>query len=539
MLESENLSYDVLVIGSGIAGVKAAIEVRVLGLSCLLLSKGPTGKQNSSFFAGGSLRPEPEEVKGVKGYEKGIEKYLYVPELVEMCTQQAVKEVQDLVSIGLAVEKRGREYVPAKQEEAGPGGSTLMVPLVKKAMEMGVTCLGNKSVVDLLLSEGRVKGALALDEKGKVLKISAKATIMATGGGAGIFEHNSNPEGITGDGCVLALRAGASLINMEYVHFYPVGMIGSSFPHRRCSPNILRIEGAMLVNGKGEDIVKKHLGLTLQRAIMIPTVRFEMLSRIVAEEGRNSGAFVDLTGISRKNWDAFLSAVWHKAFLDKAPVNLRTQKCAVIPVAHTFLGGVKINIKCETAIPGLFAAGEVVGGTYSGEEGANQLSRCMTLGAIAGRDVVSFVKGMKPASIKEQEWRPVLSRMETITEKKGKENPAELKKNIGRIVYASMGPIRTGSELDRGIKEMEEIDKKIGSMKVESASQLKAALDAENRLVLAKALLGTALRRKESRGPHYRSDFPHKDESWFKRVLISMDKKGQLKFGEESINKAV
>lgn len=536
MPESESLFSDVLIIGSGIAGLKAALECKAEGLSVIVVSKGPTGRQNSSFYAGGLLRPEPDEVAQVIGYETGIQKYLYNPELLALHSGPiAIEEVKSLISLGVPLEKHGKDYTPMNREQKSPGGSFIMIPMIKKALDMGITCLGNKIVTDLLISQGQVKGALAIDEKGKLLQISAKATVLATGGGAGIFEHNSNPEGMTGDGYVLALRAGAVLQNMEYIHFYPVGLVGSSFPHRHASPALLGSKGAALLNGPGEDIAVKFLKMTLQKAIVIPTIRFEMLSTIVAQENRNSGAYLDLTGIPSETWDVFLSSPWNKAYLYKAPVDLRKQKCPVVPLAHTFLGGVKINQKSETSIPGLFAAGEVVGGAYCGEEGASQLCRCLVMGALAGKNAASFVKGMKSTMIKEHEWQAATSRVMGFVSRSWTESAEEVRRNISKLVYNAMGPIRDGNILEKTLRELEAIDKKIYSFKIENPFDLQNALEAENMLVLAKALLGAGFRRQESRGPHFRSDFPQRDDSWFKQILISMDKKNELKFSEEPI----
>lgn len=535
MPDKENLFCDVLVIGSGIAGLRAALETRAEGLSVIVISRGPVGRQSSSFYAGGLLRAEPEEIKQVSGYEKGIEKYLYDPDLLPLYSgNAAAKEVEDLISMGIPLKEQDKQYMPLEREQKGPGGAAIMLPMSQKAINMGITCLGNKTVIELVGKE-RVKGALAIDEKGRFLQISSKAVILATGGGAGLFEHNSNPDGMTGTGYVLALKAGAVLENMEYIHFYPVGLIGSAFPHRRAGPTLLRNKGAKLVNGKGEDIVDKYINLTLQRAIDIPTVRFEMLSKIIAQENKKSGAYIDLTGIPSEKWDAILSSPWNRAYMEKAPVDLRKEKCAVMPLAHTFLGGVKINTKNETSVQGLFAAGEVVGGAYCGEEGSSQLCRCLVMGALAGRNAASFTKGIKSTVIKEGEWQQALLKAAGLMGRKEKENPDGIKKNISKIVYAALGPLRDGATIERALKDLENIDKKMNSLKAEKPSELQTSLEADNMLVLARALLGAALRRRESRGPHYRSDFPDKDKDWFKRILIALDNKNQLNFAEEKI----
>ncbi len=536
MPEGESLFCDVLISGSGIAGLRAALEAKAAGLSVIVVSKGPAGRQNSSFYAGGLLRPDPEEVKSVSGYETGIQKYLYEPELLPLLSGPAARrEVESLISLGVPLEKHGKEYTPGSGEKSGPGGSAIMLPMLRKAMDMGITVLGNKIVTELLLSQGQVKGALAMDEKGKLLQVSAKAVVLATGGGAGIFEHNTNPPGITGDGYVLALRAGAILENMEYIHFYPVGLVGFSFPHQRASPALLRNEGAVLVNGKGEDLVEKSLKMPLGRAIVIPTVRFEMLTRIIAKENSNGGAFLDLTGISPSSWENILSSPWNKAFVDRAPLDLRKEKCPVIPLAHTFLGGVKIDTTGQTSVPGLFAAGEVAGGAYCGEEGASQLCRCLVMGALAGRNAARLAQGMRSMRTKEQEWLPATSRVLAFVGRSWTESAEEVRRSISRLVYAAMGPIREENTMQKTLKDLEAVDRRINSIKIEKPSHLQIALEAQNMSILAKALLGTALRRKESRGPHFRSDFPNRDDSWFKRIFISMDEKSQLKFSEQEI----
>lgn len=540
MLESENLFCDVLVVGSGIAGIRAAIEAKSEGLSVIVLSRGPVGRQSSSFYSGGLLRAEPAEIKNALGYEQGIQKYLYQPELIAPYSgKAATEEIENLKSLGIALKKHGSEYSPENRDQRGPAGSAIMLSLTRKAMDMGITSLGNKMVSDLILSQGQVKGALAIDEKGKLLQVSSKAVILATGGGAGIFEHNSNPEGNTGSGYVLALRAGAVLENMEYINFYPLGIVGASFPHQRAGPTLLRNKGTVLMNGKGEDLVEKHLKMSIQKAINIPTVRFEILSRIVAQENsppEGDGAYLDLTGIPADIWDNFISSPWNKTFLEKAPVDLLREKCPVIPLAHTFLGGIKINAGGETAVSGLFAAGEVAGGAYCGEEGASQLCRCLVMGAVAGKNAASTAKAMKSIRIREQEWQLASSRVMSFVGRSWTESAEEVKKAINKLVFKSMNPVRNGNTLAQTLKDLEALNKKINSFKIEKVSHLRDALEAESMLILAKGLLGAAFRRKESRGPHFRSDFPDRDDIWFKRILISMDNKNQLIFLEENIN---
>jgi succinate dehydrogenase/fumarate reductase flavoprotein subunit len=218
---------------------------------------------------------------------------------------------------------------------------------------------------------------------------------------------------------------------------------------------------------------------------------------------------------------------------DRVPVDPRKEKLGLQPVAHTFDGGVKIDLKGQTSVPGLFAAGEVVGG-HAGV--SYPLSRCLTMGAIAGGNVVPFVKGSKSIQIKDAEWEASLSRIKGLVERKGKDDPGELKKRIGQVIYTAEGPVRDRASLEKGIKELDTLREEMNSVNVENPSQLKDALEAENSLVVGKALLSAVLHRKESRGPHFRSDVPQKDPRWFKRILISLDKvSGQLRFSEEAI----
>ncbi len=551
MFESENLSCDVLVVGTGIAGIRAAMVAKAEGLDVLLISKGPIASDSCSYYAGGGFRANQwleyftlegdlADKEDVIGDEWAVQRYLSDPELVGFIAQEAQKDVEDLISfleLPMVKHRRpGKYFVDRKKldQQSGPGAAIIMLPMARKAREMGIVCLDRVMATDLVTSEGRIKGALAVDKQGKLLKIGAKAVVMATGGGGDAYEHSSNPGGVVGDGYVLALRQGLVLQNMEIVEFHALGIEGNLTPPRRITPGVITgCDGAVMVNGKGEDIVQKHLKMTLRRAIDIPVIKLEILPLIIAQEARSSdGAYIDLTRISPKDWDKILSNPFQKAYFSRAPY-LRQQRWPLQPVAHGFDGGVKINLRCETAVPGLFAAGQVVG-AHAGV--SYPLSRCLSMGVIAGGNVVSFVKQNSPAPLKEGEWHASLSRIKGLVGTGGTADPGELKQTIRGVIYTAGGPLRDGPGLEKGIRDLDALEERVNSMRVESPSQVKDALEAQNILLVGKAVLGAAWRRKESRGPHFRSDFPQKDNNWFKRILISMDKKdSRLVFSEEEI----
>ncbi len=553
MFETENLSCDVLVIGSGVAGLEAALEAGDEGLAVLLISKGPIATDSCSYYSGGGFKPRQwlesfalegdiEGEEDLIGDECAIQRYLHHPELVDMIAQRTQKDIEYLISsLGLPMVRhpyKPGKYCPDRKgldKQSGPPGAVFMLPMVKKARELGVTCLDRTMAIDFLVNEGRIKGALALNKEGKLLKIACRAIILATGGGGDAYEHNSNPVGIVGDGYILALTKGAVLENMELVEFHALGIEETSGgPPGRISPSvIIDYDGPVMLNGKGENIVDKHLRMTLRRAIDIPVVKFEVLPLIIAQEAKNNGgAYIDLTGISARDWDDILANPFLKAYFNRAPY-LRKQKWPLQPMAQAFDGGVRIDLKAATTVPGLLAAGQVVGGIAGV---SYPLSRCLTLGAVAGRSAASFVKESKPVQVRDSEWQASLSKVKAIVETNGTEKPEELKQASRRVLYEAGGPLRDGPAIEQGIKDLEALEKRTNSVKVESPAQLKDALETENILLLGKAILGAALRREESRGPHFRSDFPHKDAAWFKRILVSMDKKdGELVFGEEKV----
>lgn len=536
----EKLSTDIFVLGSGIAGLRAALEARRGGAKVILLSKGPIGKKSSSFYAGGSLgglnNPLPESVKKIINFKNELVNCLYEPAILERLAGRLKDETRVLSNLGIPLEIEGGQYHPRHNWKGPGGGATIVTLLARKTREAGVITLGNSVAAELLIEEGQVKGALCLNESATPLLITAKATVLATGGGAGLFRHNSTPEGIRGDGYCLALKAGALLKNMEFIHFYPVGLVDSFFPHRRVSPTILRLPGAKLVNSKGEDIVQKHLKLDLQDVVSFPAIRFQILPRLVALEARQGGAFVDLLSMPSSQWDRVLSQNWNRIFFKKAPVNLREKRCPVIPLAHTFMGGVKINIRGETALPGLYAAGEVAGGIYSNETWISQLGRCLVLGAIAGENALAFSRLRKASTVKEWEVQEILNRFLSPLSAKGqKRRPAFLRSKIEKLVQDFLGPLRNETSLRSGLEELESLEADISSMKVENMSQLKAALDVQNMFLLTRAILGSAYRRNESRGAHFREDFPLRDDkNWFASLTINF-KEEKLNFIKEEI----
>lgn len=514
------LKTDVLVIGSGIAGIAAAIRARQVGGDVLLVSKAAVGKQSCTWFSGATFKIKPGKLPTL-GYN--VERrYIYDPEILNLILVQAPYELKALEDFGLSFQHlREREYLPGAQQQK-KGGELMVALLLKVVTNLGVKTIGNCMIVDLIKADGEVRGAVGLSKEGDVLVIKAKATILATGGGDALFTQSTSPKGIVGDGYGSALKAGLDLINMEMIQFEP-GFIGGRFPYQQIGGNLKSFKGCKVVNQKGEDVIVKHLGIPWESGVHFASFKFEESIIAIAKELKENQVFYDLTSVSKQDWDAITP--YNKMWLEKCPVNLREKPALIQPLGHTFLGGVRVNTRGETLLPGLFAAGEVVGDHYAGEEGCNHLARSLALGSVAGSHAAIRSKELKEPALKRNDGEQAFDFIKRLSQAKGKINTRYLHSEIRNVVYEHAGPIRSAPSLKRGLDKLESLRRLKGEVSVNSVPELKEALEIENMLLVAEAIFKAALFREESRGPHYREDYPKKDDQkWYRPIHVVLDK---------------
>ena len=395
MLADEICDCHVLVIGSGGAGVRAAIEASQYG-ETVLISKTIVGKGGCTPMAEGGYNAvlREQDACGIL-FEDTLKggAYLNNPELVGHLVRESPLRMGDLVKWGavfdfteqdeLAQRPFGGQRFPRTCYAGDRTGHEMMVTLVERLDSTDVTTLQEYTVIDLLKDGDAVIGAMALDEKGDLVILKADSTILATGGGTRIYDISTNSSSGTGDGFAMGYRAGAELIDMEMVQFHPTGAVYPYDARGRLVTEAVRGEGGVLKNTEGERFMKKY-----DPARMELSTR-DVVARAIATEilqGRGTahgGVYLDVTHLSREQIETRLPVMLEQ-FL-KFGVDIRTTPMEVAPTAHHIMGGLRITAGGQTTLPGLYACGEVAGGVHGANRlGGNALADTQVFGKRAG-----------------------------------------------------------------------------------------------------------------------------------------------------------
>jgi succinate dehydrogenase/fumarate reductase flavoprotein subunit len=525
MLTRETLSTDILVIGSGVAGTMAALEGRKGGSRVTLVSKAGLGKEASTVYALAAFRPPIYDPVKLPSFDNKPGKYIEDPSVIEAVDKEALGWIERLSQLGVPMlSETGysgeKTYRPVGSDRSH-GGAVILDVLGPMLQDSGVNVIEDCLITELLTEDGRVIGGSGLRDDGIWLSLYARATILATGGAAGIYKNTTTSKGILGDGYVLALLAGARLSNLEVIHFYPVGLSTPGGQYVHCAPGTLLMEKARLINNRGEDIIQKHFHITLQEGTATSSTRFEWLPRAVAIEVNDGPVMLDLTEVPGRAWDA-LPERNHKQ-LRRSGVDMREKPMLVIHMGHSFRGGVPINARGQTSLPSLYAAGEVASGYYAGERSWGPFPSCLVTGAIAGRTAAA---DLEPAGLP-QERKSIkdgLDQAQELQKKEGQQKAAELQEEVRAICYRSAGPVKSGPLLEEGLTKLARLDEATEHVRCQDTADLRGVLETKAMLAAGRAIMEAALLRKESRGAHFRKDFPARDDAnWLRPVLVSYD----------------
>jgi fumarate reductase (CoM/CoB) subunit A len=537
-----HLQCEVLVIGSGAAGMMAAIQAAERGCSVLLATKGPLRSSCSSMARGGYTvvlgDTEPGDNTEIHYNDMLRAGYgLSGPSLARTMVEDIVRVTYQMDNWGINLVKENGVFA----RKARPGhsyprtvhyydstGKAVMDCLTRKLKSLDVKVLSNTMVGDLITVGGRVAGAWAVQYPGEnVLVIGCKAVILAAGGAGRLYNDTDNPLPITGDGYGIAYRSGAELTDMEMIEF----QLMVCYPEKltRVPPNAgsFLANGARLYNGNGERFIKKQynqLENEVSRSKTSRAVAIEIYGGRATESG---GVWLDASDV----YDVMLSM--NPGVMERfsaAGVDLRYQPMNLKLGAHTFLGGVVIESDTSTAVPGLFACGEVAGGIH----GANRLpgaalADALAFGYRAGVEVTGRVKDdtegqaagllIEKAAERVDECRRMLA------------DAPHVKKRVKDIMSSRVMIVRSREILQNVQDELFSLERELtGSCRPSCNNcqgapvyRLKDVLETQNLLQLAGVIVLAALTREESRGCHYRLDFPEQDDvNWRKNIVIRL-----------------
>jgi len=539
-MEEPKLNYvktDVLIIGAGGAGLRAAIEAHNMGVKVLVVSKGkfPSGCVTATAM-GAMLAPFDRQDSIERHVDDTLRggSYLNDPGLVQILVSNAKQRALDLERYGTDFDRSDGKYelfpytgssVPRGVLAGDRYRGGFFKGLVKEAAILGIDIHDEIMVTDLLKEGNAVVGAAGLDLKtDTVLIVSAKAVVMATGGAGNLYSLTTNLPGITGDGYALAYRAGARLADMEFIQsracmIYPEAMRGTPPPADGCVTI-----GGRFYNGLCERYMGKYFPDKLEQV-----TRAEMSKSAQKEitEGRQSphgGVFGDLSGVPPAELAKFKAFVKTCAELNFDPA---WQPYEWAPGAHHVMGGIVINERCETGISGLYAAGEVEAGIHGANRLAgNALTETQVFGAIAGASAAAKALSASVIQAPKGSVESIKNRVLHILKREKGIEPSEVKNEVTRILSLYVGVLRNEEGLKRATQSFSDIratqidQLALGAER--SFRNLSSLLEVENILLIGEMIAQAATMRRETRGAHNREDYPRLDAEWSKNIVFQL-----------------
>jgi succinate dehydrogenase/fumarate reductase flavoprotein subunit len=556
------VDVDVLVVGSEGAGGRAAVEAAKYGLRVAIVTKGPVTKTGATLTAGTDIDAAGKdicELCGLPADERDTQEtffkdmlaeghYINDQKIVERHVKDAGTMMKELMDWGMRIQKKEAvSWAPGHTYRRGvmSTGREVCKALVRALQMFGnqIEYFEHVMAVDLLMNEGRVVGAVGVDlNTGDFLVFSAKTVILATGGGLKIYPYTTGNQELTGDGQAMARRAGAEFMDAQQVQFLTTTFHHPPVSVRSINP-ILNIS-PWLLNRFGERFMVRYDPERLERStrdIVARGIMREIWDRKGFSDDLGSYVLMSLKHLPSNFIDIWVNSIrasmYSKEFLD----HLKNNAVPAFSSSHFFCGGIRINEKCETSVPGLFAAGESTGGCHgSNRLSGNAITQVVVQGMWAGQAAAEYVLKAKAPEIDAEQVERIRDLVFVPMELKDGVPSTSFKKRIQRMAYDDVGVIKIGSRLENGIKEIESMKKEVP--KVYAAHKGKTynrswidALEIRNMLDTLEVIARCALYRTESRGNHYRVDFPEMDnKNWLKNV-IAKDVGGQVQVWTEPV----
>ena len=578
----ESHEYDVIVIGAGGAGLRAAIEASAQGVKTALVCKSLLGKAHTVMAEGGiaaalgNVYPEDNWKVHFRDTMRGG-KMLNNWRMAQIHAQEAPDRVLELEEWG-ALFDRTKEGLILQRDFGGHRyarlahvgdrtGLEMIRTLQQHAVHKGIDVYMECTIQSLLKDGDRISGAFGYwRESGKFVLFKSKAVVLATGGGGKAWKITSNSWEYTGDGITMALDAGADLIDVEMVQFHPTGMVWPPSVRGILVTEGVRGDGGTLTNSEGKrfmfnyipEFFKAETAETEKEADawyedkknrrtpdLLP--RDEVARAINAEvkAGRGTshgGVFLDIA--SRRPAEYIkrrLPSMYHQ-FKELADVDITKEAMEVGPTCHYFMGGVRVDADTTAAtVPGLFAAGEVAAGLHGANRlGGNSLSDLVVFGRRAGLYAAEYAKALKASlTVDTGQIEAIAQGLLAPFNGKGGENPYAIHAELQDCMQTLVGIIRTEKELKQALDKLATFKQRLTKVSVEGNRQYNPgwhlALDLYSMLAVSEAVTLAAIERKESRGGHTRDDYPNSDSKFAKVNVVVRKRQGKLQISQEPL----
>ncbi len=507
----EIIRSHVLVIGSGGAGVRAAIEASKYG-DCVLVSRTIAGKGGCTIMAEGGYNAVMNQADTTADHYADTMKggaYLNDPDLVHVLTQEAPLRMQDLLSWGAVFDLTdscticqrpfGGQCFPRTCYAGDRTGHEIMVTLMERLAHTSVRVCHEITVCDLLLADGYVIGALGLDRNGRLYVFLADATVLATGGGTRVYDISTNSMSGTGDGYAMGWRAGAEVIDMEQVQFHPTGAVYPWDARGRLVTEAVRGEGGVLKNILGERFMARYDPERMELSTRDVVARACATEILQGRGTPHGGVWLDVSHLPAERIEERLPVMLEQ-FLQYG-IDIRKEPMEVAPTAHHIMGGLRIDVNCQTTLAGLFACGEVAGGVHGANRlGGNALADTQVFGKRAGESAGRSPK--RDIVLPEEQVREIGIMLEGF--RNGAVVPDLVKRDIQMVMWKYAGIFRDKEGLLTARAALDELAHK--RLKAVDMSGVVDCCTVRNMLDLTRLIVTGALVREESRGAHVRTD---------------------------------
>jgi succinate dehydrogenase / fumarate reductase flavoprotein subunit len=552
----ETHEHDVLVIGAGGAGLRAAIEALAQGASVGIVCKSLLGKAHTVMAEGG-IAAALGNVDSADNWRAHFRdtmlggKLLNNWRMAQIHAQESSDRVRELEQWG-ALFDRTEDGAILQRAFGGHSfrrlchvgdrtGLEMIRTLQDRGVQMGIDVYMECAITRLLTDGGSIAGALGYwREQGRFVVFKAKSVVIATGGIGKAWQITSNSWEYTGDGMALAYDAGAELIDMEFVQFHPTGMIWPPGVQGILVTEAVRGEGGMLTNKLGERFMQRYdpekMDLST-RDVVARAIYTEVREGRGTEHG---GAYLDISQKPAEYVKRKLPSMYHQ-FLELADVDITKGPMEVGPTCHYMMGGIRVDAETgQSTVPGLFAAGEAAAGLHGANRlGGNSLSDLLVFGRRAGLAAAENAKRSGPHSIDSGEIEKSTRELTEPFERAQGDSPYAIHRDLQEKMQNLVGIFRVEEDLKTALSEIEKLKERLARVKVDGSRLFNPgwhlARDLKSMLTVTEAVTRSALARQESRGAHSRIDYPKPDAAWGKKNNVISRDEGAMKLSQSSI----
>jgi succinate dehydrogenase / fumarate reductase, flavoprotein subunit len=535
----------VLIIGAGAAGLRAAIELKSRGVPCLVMGRRAHGDAHSVKAAGGingSLgNRDPDDAPRMHAADTIREgHYVCDPEAVRILSEEAPARLLELAEWGCPFNRTDeglldQRYFGAQsfRRTAFAGDSTgraILDTLVRKAKEIAIEYMQGVYLTDLSMDEaGVVYGATGFDTRDRSpLRIDAHAVVLAAGGYTGVYARSSSREGEnTGDALWLALRAGCSLRDVEFVQFHPTGMVHPEGMAGTLVTEAVRGEGGYLLNAKGERFMERYSPESMEldaRDVVARAIHSEIRAGLGTARG---GVLLDVSHQSPEFIRERLPRIEQR--FSGLGIDVTKEPMEVAPTAHYGMGGVVVDFRTGwSGVPGLFAVGEATGGLHGANRlGGNSLAETVVFGKLTGAYIAGELANEPAEGPRHRDMRPA---EEPVDGGAPEYDAVKMLRDLREILWDAAGIVRDRARMERGLQELLHIGEVAG---IEHTGTIlrgdqPVSLYLRQALLVGECILRGALAREESRGAHYREDFPEEKDAFRKTLRYRLDGQGRV-----------